>query len=67
MIVYASDRSGKVPRKPKRKKTFVLKASCYAGFRAEDNSSFKSAMNEEFKRNNARDYLYENRLYYVKV
>ena len=67
MIIYASNKSGKVPRKPKRKKTFVPKASSHAVFRAEDNGSFKSAMNEEFKRNNARDYLYENKLYYVKV
>lgn len=51
MIVYVKDRSGKAPRKPKRKRVVINSAPMYnpPPYRAPDHSNIPSAMNELFK------------------
>lgn len=67
MIVYVKDRSGKAPRKPKRKRVVINSAPIYSPppYRAPDHSNIPSAMNELFKlglekeQNNVRQrYIY---------
>jgi len=51
MIVYVKDRSGKIPRKRKRKWTVINSSPIYRPppYRAPDHSDIPSAMNELFK------------------
>lgn len=68
MIICVKDRSGKVPRKPKKKKWVAINSTPIyrtPPYRAPDHSNIPSAMNEMFKlglekeQNNARQrYIY---------